>query len=102
MVSHPFSRRTLLRSLPFLTLGARALGFGDGARFVPAVAQHGGRWDGRMSGMRRLAWEIQRRSTPLGVRLHHNGFVSESAAKLAGEKALKYLLDGLAGEEATD
>jgi hypothetical protein len=48
------------------------------------------------------AWEIQRRSTPLGVRLHHNGFVSESAAKLAGEKALKYLLDGLAGEEATD
>ena len=45
------------------------------------------------------AWEIQRRSTPLGVRLYHNGFVSESAAKLAGEKALRNLLDGLAAEE---
>ena len=63
VVSHPFSRRTLLRSLPFLTLGARAFGFGDGARFVPAVAQHGGRWDGRMSGLRRLAWELQRRTS---------------------------------------
>jgi len=40
------------------------------------------------------AWEIQRRSKRPGVRPYHDGFVSESAAKLAGEKALKYLLDG--------
>jgi hypothetical protein len=42
------------------------------------------------------AWEIQRRSQPIGVRLHADGFKSEFAAKLAGEKALRELLDGLA------
>jgi hypothetical protein len=45
------------------------------------------------------SWEIQRRSTPIGVRLHANGFKSELAAKLAGEKALRELLDGLAQEK---
>jgi hypothetical protein len=45
------------------------------------------------------AWEIQRRSKPLGIRLHHNGFMSEVAAKLAGEKARKHLLDALVEEE---
>jgi hypothetical protein len=45
------------------------------------------------------SWEIQRRSTPIGVRLYANGFKSEFAAKLAGEKALKELLDGLAQEK---
>ena len=44
------------------------------------------------------AWEIQRRSTPIGVRLNGEGFKSEFAAKLAGEKALRELLDGLAQE----
>jgi hypothetical protein len=44
-------------------LARRALGFGDSARFIPAVAQHGGRWDGRLSGLRRLAWELQRRTS---------------------------------------
>ncbi|MGC1612764.1 MAG: hypothetical protein WA801_24660 [Pseudolabrys sp.] len=34
-----------------------------------------------------------------GVRLHANGFKSELAAKLAGEKALRELLDGLAQEK---
>jgi len=58
-----FSRRTLLRSLPFLGLGRETLAFGEGARFVPGVAQHGGRWDGRLSGLRRLAWELQRRTS---------------------------------------
>ena len=59
-MAFPFSRRTLLRSLG---LGRQALAFGDGARFVPGVAQHGGRWDGRLSGLRRLAWELQRRTS---------------------------------------
>lgn len=40
-------------------------------------------------------WEIYRRSTPLGIRLYHGGFVSESAAKIAGEKSLRVLLDGI-------
>jgi hypothetical protein len=38
-------------------------------------------------------------SKPLGVRLDGDGFKSEFAAKLAGEKALRDLLDGLAQEE---
>jgi len=45
------------------------------------------------------AWEIHRRSKPLGVWLYHNGFASEGAAKLAGEKALRSLLDGIIEEE---
>jgi hypothetical protein len=47
-------------------------------------------------------WEIHRRSTPLGVWLNRNGFASHSAAKLAGEKALKFLLDGIVEEEKKD
>jgi hypothetical protein len=44
-------------------------------------------------------WEIQRRSRPLGVRLYGDGFKSEFEAKLAGERALRELIDGLAQEE---
>ena len=49
--------------------------------------------------LREWSWEIQRRPRPLGVRLNGDGFKSEFAAKLAGEKALRDLLDGLAQEE---
>ena len=45
------------------------------------------------------AWEIQRRSKPIGVRLDGDGFESEFAAKLAGEEALRELLRGLAQEK---
>jgi len=45
-------------------------------------------------------WEIKRRSKPLGIKLYANGFKSESAAKLAGEKALRELLDGIAREQS--
>jgi hypothetical protein len=38
------------------------------------------------------AWEIRRKSKPLGVRIYGGGFKSESAAKLAGEKTLHDLL----------
>lgn len=59
------SRRTFLKTAAALPLAAsmRAHAFGDSARFIPAVAQHGGRWDARLSGLRRLAWEIQRRTS---------------------------------------
>jgi hypothetical protein len=43
-------------------------------------------------------WEIQRRPKPLGAKLYGGGFKSESAAKLAGEKALRELLEGIAKE----
>jgi hypothetical protein len=53
-------RQVLLSSLAAPAL-ARA--FGDASRFIPAVAQHGGAWDVRASGLRRLAWELQRRTS---------------------------------------
>ena len=43
----------------------------------------------------RWMWEIQRRSKPLGVRLHGEGFSSPQAAKLAGEKKPREILDRL-------
>jgi hypothetical protein len=50
------------------------------------------------------AWtyEIHRRSKPLGIRLYHEGFPSESAARLAGEKLLRRLLDGLRDMRRSD
>lgn len=61
---HP-TRRGVLQGTGALLLAAatRAFAFGDSARFVPAVAQHGGRWDTRLSGLRRLAWELARRTS---------------------------------------
>jgi hypothetical protein len=45
-------------------------------------------------------WEIKRRPKPLGVRIYATGFKSEKAAKLAGEKALRELLDGIVREQS--
>ena len=44
-------------------------------------------------------WEIQRRPRELGIKLYGTAFKTESAAKLAGERALVAFLDGLAKEE---
>ncbi len=55
------SRRAALAAALGLPLSARA--FGDNARFVPAVIQHAGKWDTRISGLRRLAWDLQRRTS---------------------------------------
>jgi Domain of unknown function (DUF4159) len=64
MVRPLLGRRAVLAAMGTLALcGRRALAFGDSARFIPAVAQHGGRWDARLSGLRRLAWELQRRTS---------------------------------------
>jgi hypothetical protein len=43
-------------------------------------------------------WRILRRSKPLGVKLAADGFESSEAAKRAGEKVLKELLEGMARE----
>jgi hypothetical protein len=45
-------------------------------------------------------WEIKGRPKPLGIKLYANGFKSENAAKLAGEKALSELLDGITREQS--
>ena len=57
------SRRSLLLSLAALPLSGRAHGFGESARFIPAVARYDGRWDARVSGLRRLVFELQRRTS---------------------------------------
>lgn len=57
-----FSRRLLLSTAPALA-ATRAFAFGDASLFVPAVAQHGGKWDARQSALRRLSWELQRRTS---------------------------------------
>jgi prepilin-type processing-associated H-X9-DG protein len=44
-------------------------------------------------------WEIHRRPEPLEVKLSDTDFKTESAAKLAGEKAPVAFLDGHAKEE---
>lgn len=63
-MSRLLSRRTLLGAAATLPFWARsALAFGDSSKFVPAVAQHSGRWDARLSGLRRLAWELARRTS---------------------------------------
>lgn len=71
MRARRFTRRSTLQSLAGTSLalltGAlwpkRALAFGEASHFVPAVAQHGGAWDARLSGLRRLTWELQRRTS---------------------------------------
>ncbi|MGV3624486.1 MAG: DUF4159 domain-containing protein [Archangium sp.] len=60
-MSRVLSRRALLAAAAAASLPAR--GFGDASRFIPAVVKHGGRWDARSSGLRRLAWELQRRTS---------------------------------------
>ncbi len=55
------SRRSVLKAA--LSFPAAAWAFGDTSRFIPAVAQHGGRWNARLSGLRRLVWELQRRTS---------------------------------------
>ena len=62
----PLSRRQLLALVGsgFLTssLASRAWAFGESSRWVPAMAQHSGRWDLRRAAMRRFSYEIQRRT----------------------------------------
>ena len=55
------SRRAVLAA--GVALPGVAAAFGDASRFIPAVVRHQGRWDLRGSGLRRLAWELQRRTS---------------------------------------
>ena len=45
-------------------------------------------------------WQILRMSKPLGIKLSGGDFKWEYSAKVAGEKALKELLDRLVQEES--
>lgn len=41
----------------------RASAFGDSSMFQPALARHGGNWDARSNGLRRLTWEVASRTS---------------------------------------
>jgi hypothetical protein len=45
------------------------------------------------------AWELRRRSSPLGVRIRGAGYQSQTAAEFAGKRALADFLQALAKEE---
>lgn len=56
--------------LKFLSLSAlctclpgRASAFGEASQFIPAVARHGGDWDGRIAALRALCWELSSRTS---------------------------------------
>ncbi len=61
------NRRTFLK----LALGGaggllvprRAEAFGEASKFIPAVVRHGGKWDTRPRGLRRLCWELSSRTS---------------------------------------
>lgn len=65
MSARPFNRRNLLLGTAALLplLSRRASAFGEKSRFIPAVVKHGGKWDVRLNGLRRIAWELQRRTS---------------------------------------
>jgi len=60
--------------------------------YVMSVRRRGLRW----------RWSIHGLTKPLGLKWSEDGFESWDAAKLAGEAALKELLDGLARETQED
>lgn len=59
---HSFPRRGLFGAAAAL-LSADAWAFGDASKFIPAAVQHGPRWDARLAGLRRLSWELERRTS---------------------------------------
>jgi uncharacterized protein DUF4159 len=65
MSARRLTRRNLLLGSAALVplLSWRAWAFGEKSRFIPAVLKHGGRWDARLNGLRRIAWELQRRTS---------------------------------------
>lgn len=64
MLERLVSRRTLLKGLLTVPLWpAASWAFGDGARFVPAMVELGGQWNARLPALRRLAWELQKRTS---------------------------------------
>jgi hypothetical protein len=45
------------------------------------------------------AWELRRRSKPMGVRISNSGYQSQTAAEFAGKRALEDFLGALVREE---
>jgi hypothetical protein len=90
----PLSRRALLRgaaaAAAALALPRAAWALGDGSKLVLGVVQHGGNWSPRPSALRRLGWELTRRTSietsnePVPVRLDRPGLHRHPLLVLAG------------------
>jgi hypothetical protein len=89
------TRRAFLRAaaatVAGLALPGRARGFGDTARLEVGQIQHGGRWNPRPTALRRLGWELARRTSietandAVPVRLDRPGLHRHPMLYLAGD-----------------
>jgi hypothetical protein len=92
-MSRALSRRAFLLAAAS-ALGAsraRALGLGDASRLAIGQVQHGGRWNPRPTALRRLGWEVARRTSidtardAVPVRLDRPGLHRTPMLYLAGD-----------------
>jgi hypothetical protein len=101
--SRPLSRRAFLRGLAAATAATALPG---GARAVPDASrldighvQHGGDWNPRPSALRRLGWELSRRTSiettnePTPIRLDRGGLHRHPMLYFAGAGAMPPLRD---------
>ncbi|HSN92024.1 MAG TPA: DUF4159 domain-containing protein [Anaeromyxobacteraceae bacterium] len=95
-MSRTLSRRAFLATAAAAAASAlaaprRALSLGEGSRLVLAQVQHGGRWNPRPTALRRLGWEIARRTSidtgreAVPVRLDGPGLHRRPMLYLAGD-----------------
>jgi Domain of unknown function (DUF4159) len=92
--SRPLSRRAFLRgaaaAVATVALPARARAVTDASRIAIGIVQHGGDWNPRPSALRRLGWELTRRTSietsnePVTVRLDRPGLHLHPFLVLAG------------------
>ena len=94
----PHSRRAFLRgaaaAAASLALPRAARALGDPSKLALGLVQHGGSWNPRPSALRRLGWELTRRTSievanePVAVRLDRPGLHRHPFLVLAGTGAM--------------
>ena len=103
-MSRPVSRRSFLggvvASAAALALPRRALALADASKLVVGHVQHSGSWNPRPSALRRLGWELARRTSiepsndAVQVRLDRPGLHRFPMLYLAGAGAMPPLSEG--------
>ena len=100
----PISRRAFLGGLSAAAaaaaLPARVRALGDGSRLAIGQVQHGGSWNARPTALRRLGWELSRRTSiettnaPVPVRLDREGLHRTPMLYLSGAGPLPPFAEG--------